>query len=128
MPVMPPGWANVTVAAEVVFSPEAAEDLLNLYDYIADSAGEARALAFVQTIRVYCMDFAIFPQRGTRRDDLRPGLRVTGFRRRITLAFHVAPGRIVISMPAAISTGCSSPRTIREIRPMPDIPAWGEGH
>lgn len=82
--------------AEVVFSPEAAEDLLSLYDYIANSAGEARALAFVQTIRVYCMEFAMFPQRGTQRDDLRPGLRITGFRRRITIAFHIAPARIVI--------------------------------
>ena len=84
------------MAAEVVFSPEAADGLLSLYDDIADSAGEARALAFVETIRLHCMDFETFPQRGTLRDDLRPGLRVTGFRRRITIAFHVAPARIVI--------------------------------
>ena len=32
---------------------------------------------------------APFPERGMRRDDLFPGLRVVGFERRVTLAFHV---------------------------------------
>jgi hypothetical protein len=32
----------------------------------------------------------MFPERGRRRDDLRPGLRIIGFGRRVTIAFHVA--------------------------------------
>src|ERR1051326_6309833 len=35
-------------------------------------------------------------ERGTRRDDLRPGLRVAGFERRITIAFHVDAETLVI--------------------------------
>src|SRR4030088_3019101 len=38
----------------------------------------------------------MFPERGTRRDDLRPGLRVTGFERRVTIAFHVTAEAVII--------------------------------
>lgn len=31
----------------------------------------------------------MFPERGVRRDDIRPGLRTVGYRRRVTLAFEV---------------------------------------
>jgi toxin ParE1/3/4 len=32
-----------------------------------------------------------FPERGTRRDDLLPGLRITGYRKSVTIAFRVSP-------------------------------------
>jgi toxin ParE1/3/4 len=35
-------------------------------------------------------------ERGTRRDDLQPGLRIVGFERRVTIAFHVEPGTVTI--------------------------------
>ncbi len=73
----------------VEFSPEALADLLNLYDYIAERSGAERALMFVQRIETYCRSFATFPERGTRRDDIRLGLRIIGFRRQVTLAFHL---------------------------------------
>jgi toxin ParE1/3/4 len=38
----------------------------------------------------------MFPERGRRRDDLRPGLRIIGFDRWVTIAFHVAGDRIII--------------------------------
>ena len=79
----------------VVFSPEARADLLELYDYIADRAGESRALAFVASIERHCLGFTNFPERGTRRDDIRPGLRTVGFKRRATIAFHVDEGMVV---------------------------------
>jgi toxin ParE1/3/4 len=37
-----------------------------------------------------------FPERGTRRDDVRPGLRGIGFGRRIPIAFHITAGTIVV--------------------------------
>ena len=81
---------------EIVFAPEARDDLLELYDYIAEQAGEDRAQAYTQRIVRYCFGFATFPERGTRRDDLRPGLRTTGFGRRVTIAFHVTDDRVMI--------------------------------
>ena len=80
----------------VVFSPEAQGDLLQLYDFIAGRAGEARALGYVERIAAHCTGFSDFPERGTRRDDIRPGLRTTGFERRVTIAFTVAAETVTI--------------------------------
>jgi len=43
------------------------------------------------------MKLADFPERGMRRDDLKPGLRVLGFRRRVNIAFVVYRDRIEIA-------------------------------
>ncbi len=80
----------------VVFSPDAQADLLKLYDYIAEQSGEERALAYTERITAYCMGFAEFPKRGTRRDDLRPGLRTIGFERRVMIALHITADIVVI--------------------------------
>lgn len=37
----------------------------------------------------YCESFETFPKRGTRRDDLLPGLRVTSYRKSTAVAFRV---------------------------------------
>ena len=80
----------------VLFSPEAEHDLLSLYDYIADRAGPDVALGFVERIEAQCLGFVMFPDRGTRRDDVRPGLRLIGFERRVTIAFHRQGDLVVI--------------------------------
>lgn len=82
----------------VFFAPEAEADLFRLQDYIAGHGGADRALALAYAERVvaYCIGFAEFPERGTRLDDLRPGLRTAGFEGRILIAFHLAADRIVI--------------------------------
>jgi toxin ParE1/3/4 len=84
------------VVYEVVFAPEARDDLLKLYDYISARSGPARARAYADRILAYCLGFETFPERGTRRDDLRPGLRVVGFARRVTIAFHISDGTVTI--------------------------------
>ena len=80
----------------VALSPEAETDLWGIYDYVAERAGTTRALGYVERILAHCEGFATFPERGRRRDDLRPGLRVTGFERRVTIAFHLTADRVVI--------------------------------
>lgn len=80
----------------VVFSPEAQGDLLQLYDFVAGWAGNARALGYVERISAHCTGFADFPERGARRDDIRPGLRVSGFERRVAIAFTVAADAVTI--------------------------------
>lgn len=81
---------------EVVFAPEAQLDLLDLYDMVAEDGGGERALAYVERVQAVCLRLAVFPERGTRRDDVRPGLRVIGFERRVAIAFHVGAGRVTI--------------------------------
>jgi toxin ParE1/3/4 len=99
------------VAHEVVFAPEARSDLLDIYDYIAARSGPPRALSFTERIVAYCTGLAIFPERGTRRDDLRPGLRIIGYRRRVTIAFHVTSDAAIIDR--ILYGGRDLPRALR---------------
>lgn len=79
---------------EVVFSPEAREDLIQLYLFIAEQSGSERALAYTERLEAYCRSFANLPERGMRRDDLVSGLRVVGFERRVSLAFLVSSNTV----------------------------------
>ena len=73
----------------VVYAPEAEGDLLSLFDHIADAASEAVAAGYLGRIKVWLEGFSTASERGTRRDDIRPGLRIIGFERRLTVAFTV---------------------------------------
>lgn len=84
------------MAHSVIYSPEAAQDLLQLYAYIDGRSGPDRARAYTARIEAHCTGLADFPERGRRRDDLRPGLRIIGFERRVTIAFHVSSEAVII--------------------------------
>ncbi len=81
---------------EVIFAPEAKDDLLKLYDWIADAAGPSVALSYLERIETYCSSFDVASERGTKRDDVRPGLRIVGFERRVTIAFTVDNEKVLI--------------------------------
>ncbi|RAI38288.1 type II toxin-antitoxin system RelE/ParE family toxin [Rhodoplanes roseus] len=82
--------------ARVLFSGAARNDLNDIFDWIAAHAGPDRAIAYVRRIERQCLDLQSFPERGTRRDDVRPGLRTIGFERRVTIAFTVRDGAVVV--------------------------------
>lgn len=73
----------------VIFHPRAVRELNELHDYIAEQGSPRRARDFVGRIRDHCLGFATFPERGTVRDDIMPGVRVSGFRRRVSIVFSV---------------------------------------
>jgi toxin ParE1/3/4 len=84
------------VTIEVYFRAQAEDDLFALYEYIASKAGGSVAGNYIDRIETACMALASFPQRGTRRDDILPGLRTIGFERRATIAFRVLKTRVEI--------------------------------
>lgn len=45
---------------------------------------------------MYCEGFSQFPVRGKRRDDIREGLRVVGFERRVLIVFEVGADTVRI--------------------------------
>ena len=51
---------------------------------------------YVGRIVDFCNGLSTFPLRGTQRDDLLSGLRVTGFERRVTIAFIVTTEAVLI--------------------------------
>lgn len=73
----------------VVFGPEAQEQLAELYRYLAEAASPAIAARYTEAIVSHCESLRTFPLRGTRRDDVRPGLHLTNYRKRAVIAFAV---------------------------------------
>ncbi len=80
----------------VVFSPDAQADLQWLYDAIATAANRVTAMRYLDRIEARCRGLEYASERGNRRDDIRPGLRVVGFERRVTVAFVVETDHVVI--------------------------------
>lgn len=73
----------------VIFSPEAEDQLAELFRYIAQAASPGIAERYINAVITYCESLDTFPLRGARRDDIRPGLRVTNFKGRTVIAFDV---------------------------------------
>ncbi len=76
-------------AYTVVFTPEAEAQLVELYRYIASAASPEVAARYTDEVVAYCESLRSFPLRGTRRDGIRPGLRTTGYKKRVVIAFEV---------------------------------------
>ena len=81
---------------KVEFSPEALTDLRNLYDWIADAAGATTALGYIERLETYCQGMRHAAERGHTRNDIRKGLRIVGFEKRVTIAFSVKSDRVTI--------------------------------
>jgi len=81
---------------EVVFSPLAQAQLDDLYNYIAHASTPAAASRYVHAIIDYCGSLSAFPLRGTSREDLRPGLRITNHKKRVAIAFQVQGNQVTI--------------------------------
>jgi toxin ParE1/3/4 len=80
----------------VIFTPEAQQQLLALYRYIATAASPDIAERYTNSIVAYCEGSQNSPLRGTRRDDVRPGLRVTNYKKRAVIAFAVEAEQVSI--------------------------------
>ena len=80
----------------VVFTPEARNDLFEIYDWIAEKASPQIAITYIDRIEAYCLGFELASERGHRCDDISPGLRIVGFERRVTIAFAADEDRVTI--------------------------------
>jgi len=73
----------------VRLTSRAEEQLVELDAYLSERFSSPAAARFVDGIVDYCESLATFPLRGMRRDDVRPGLRITSYRKRVVIAFDV---------------------------------------
>ncbi len=80
----------------VVFTPEAQEQLISLYRYITAAASPEIAQRYTSAIVSHCEGLQNFPHRGTRRDDIRPGLCITNYKKRAVIAFDVDGNQVSI--------------------------------
>ena len=80
----------------IELSARALDDIREIGDWVEERAGSGIAVAYVQRIEDFCERLALSPNRGSRRDDIRPGLRIVGFERRIAVAFTISPEQVII--------------------------------
>ncbi len=78
----------------VVFTPEAEEQLAALYRYVAAAASPQIAGRNTEAIVTYCESICNSPQRATMRGDVRPGLRITNYKKRAVIAFDADTGLV----------------------------------
>jgi plasmid stabilization system protein ParE len=80
----------------VVFTPEAMDQLSALFTMIARASSGEIAGRYVDAVVARCQGLRDFPLRGARRDDIRPGLRLTHYRRRTAILFRVSGDEVAI--------------------------------
>jgi plasmid stabilization system protein ParE len=73
----------------VEYDPAAIDDLAGIRDHIAASGSPATASAFIIRVLDHLDGLGVAPKRGSLREDIRPGLRLVGWRRVLTIAFVV---------------------------------------
>lgn len=84
------------IRREVVVRAAAKEDLRRLARWVAEQASEEVALGYLGRIEAFIEGLDLASERGTARDDIRPGLRIIGFERRLTIAFAVRGSRVLV--------------------------------
>ena len=92
------GWKEMAKQYEVKISPLAERDLEAVSEWIIDRSGFVRtALNYVRRIRAFIAGLKNFPHRGTKRDDLYPGIRIVGFERRASIVCKVTDDTVLIA-------------------------------
>ena len=81
---------------QIVFSPEAREQLAGLFQYLAAVSTPDIATGYTDAIMDYCESLTRFPICGVSRDDVRPGLRVAHYKKRTAIAFTVDKSIVAI--------------------------------
>lgn len=82
----------------IVFAPEAEEQLAEIYRYTAVHASPDTAGRYTEAIVACCESLQLFPHRGTARDDLRPGLRLTHYKGRTVIAYAIDDSQLRVTI------------------------------
>ena len=82
------------------YTPEAQQQLNELDDWITEAASAEIARQFVSAILDHIDGILVLPLAGRARDDVRPGMRTTTFRKRTLVAYEVdeSSGELVVNI------------------------------
>jgi plasmid stabilization system protein ParE len=70
---------------------------VHIHEYIVERSGSAiTADRYIERIDGFLSSFDIFPERGALRNEVRPGLRIIGFERRVSVAFIIEDDDVII--------------------------------
>lgn len=88
------------MTGRINYTPEAQQQLHALDDWITEKASRDVAQRFVSAI-LDCIDgILVFPRAGRARDDIRPGMRTTTFKKRTVIAYEAdeSSGELVVNV------------------------------
>lgn len=77
------------MTGRINFTPEARQQLHHLDEWITDKASADIARRFISAIFEHIDGILLFPLAGRSRDDVRPGMRTTTYRKRTLVAYEV---------------------------------------
>jgi plasmid stabilization system protein ParE len=77
------------MTGRIHYTPEAEQQLDDLDEWITEKASSDTARRFVRAIIEHLDGILVFPLAGQGRDDVRPGMRTTTFRRRTLVAYEL---------------------------------------
>ena len=80
----------------VVLSSGARQDLRQLRTFIRRASSAAIAARVLRDLTAYSQELQTFPYRGSAREEVLKGLRVIGFRGRVSIHFVVAETEVTI--------------------------------
>lgn len=75
------------MTGRVHFAPEARQQLHQLDDWISDKSSPDAARRFVAAVLDHIDGILVFPLAGRSRDDIRPGMRTTTYKKRTIIAY-----------------------------------------
>lgn len=77
------------MAVRIAYANSAQDDLDSIYDWVDEAADPHIALRYVERIQAACGKLALFPKRGTLRDEFGAGLRSVAFERSATIFYRI---------------------------------------
>ena len=84
---------------EVYLTPDAIQDLTDIYEYIAIKSGFPEvAWAYIEKLRQKCHDLKTIPLIGRQRDDLRKNLRIIALDKNAIAAFGVNVDKQIVTI------------------------------
>ncbi len=84
------------MSRKLAIHPLARDDLFDLYSYIEDRSGPARAGGYIARIETLCGHLASLPDRGTDRSDLGAGIRTVALERRTLIVYRTLTDEVEI--------------------------------
>ena len=81
---------------DVVFSYGMDQDIFELRDYIALKRSIAIAENFLEGLITECETLGLAPYRGTKRRELRPNMRLLGYKHAVSVLFRVEEDKHVV--------------------------------
>src|SRR5688572_11675467 len=110
------------MTGRINLTPEAERQLNEIDDWIAKTATADIARRFVSAILEHIDGILLFPLAGRSRDDVRPGMRTTTYRKRTLVAYEVdgSSGEVVVNVLGVFHGGQDWEVTLNEGQDVPD--------